>query len=113
MYAVFWALMGAAQGLNPGVNRPIVMSVVSPELRGQAFVIYLTIFETIGWAAFTLVAGQLATTYGIEAVFFWVMVVLMLVNAAVLGLLYFVYPKDRDRVTATLDLRRVEALAEQ
>lgn len=113
IYAVFWALMGAAQGLNPGVNRPIVMSVVLPELRSQAFVIYLTIFETIGWAIFTLLAGQLATTYGIQAVFFWVMVVLMLANAALLGLLHFCYPADRDRVTATLDQRRAEVLSER
>jgi membrane protein implicated in regulation of membrane protease activity len=105
--------MGAAQGLNPGVNRPIVMSVVLPELRSQAFVIYLTIFETIGWAVFTLLAGQLATSYGIQTVFLWIMVVLMLVNAALLGLLYRVYPSDRDRVTATLDQRRAEVLSQR
>jgi hypothetical protein len=38
-------------------------------------------------------------------------VVLMLVNAAVLGGLYFTYPRDVERVEAALERRRVEALA--
>ena len=111
VYAVFWALMGFAQGLNPGVNRPIVMSVVLPELRGQAFAIFLTVFETIGWALFSLGAGILAETLGIQTVFLWILVGLMLVNAAVLSALYVTYPKDRDQVTATLEERRMTALA--
>lgn len=111
VYGVFWALMGAAQGMNPSVNRPIVASVVTPELRGQAFAIFLTVFETLGWAVFSLGAGQLANSYGIEHVFLWVFVFLMLVNTAVLGLLYVVYPRDVRRVTETLDRRRAEALA--
>lgn len=97
-YAAFWGLMGLAQGLNPGVNRPILMSVMAPELRAQGFVIYLTIFEVIGWAAFTFVAGVLADAFSLQAVFLWILVILMLVNAAVLGLLYRFYPRDRKRV---------------
>lgn len=97
-YAVFWGLMGVAQGLNPGINRPILMSVMRPELRGQGFVIYLTIFEVLGWAGFTFVAGILADEYSLQAVFLWILVIMMLVNAAVLTVLYAVYPKDRKRV---------------
>jgi MFS family permease len=111
VYAVFWALCGACQGMNPPVNRPIVASVVVPELRGQAFAIFLTIFETIGWAAFSLGAGQLAASLGIQTVFLWVLVVLMLVNAALLSTLYFVYPRDVRKVTATLEQRRAQALS--
>ena len=113
VYAIFWALMGFAQGLNPGVNRPIVMSVVTPELRGQAFAIFLTFFETIGWAIFSLGAGLLAESLGIQQVFLWVLVGLMLVNAAVLSALYVTYPKDRDAVTDTLEQRRAAALASE
>jgi predicted MFS family arabinose efflux permease len=97
-YAVFWGLMGIAQGLNPGVNRPILMSVMAPELRAQGFVIYLTIFEVIGWAAFTFVAGVLADAFSLQAVFLWILVIMMLMNAAFLGLLYRFYPRDRKRV---------------
>ncbi|WP_341975878.1 MFS transporter [Microbacterium sp. LTA6] len=97
-YAIVWGIMGATQGLNPGINRPILMSVMAPELRAQGFVIYLSIFEVIGWAAFTIAAGVLADAFGLQAVFLWVLVILMLVNAAVLGLLYRFYPRDRKRI---------------
>ncbi|MGI9147494.1 MAG: MFS transporter [Chloroflexota bacterium] len=111
VYAIFWAFMGAGQGLNPPVNRPIVAAVVLPELRGQAFAIWLTIFETIGWALFSLGAGQLAAALGIQTVFLWILVVLMLVNAAVLGGLYFTYQPDVERIEAVLERRRSEVLA--
>ncbi|WP_422934606.1 MFS transporter [Sinomonas sp. P47F7] len=112
IYAIFWALMGFGQGLNPSVNRSIVAAVVLPELRGQAFAIFLTIFETIGWALFSLGAGALATSLGIQTVFLWVMVILMIVNAAVLTGLYAVYPRDVARATETLERRRQEALGQ-
>ncbi|MFI5610340.1 MFS transporter [Amycolatopsis sp. NPDC051903] len=110
-YCVFWALMGLGQGVNPPVNRPIVAAVVLPELRGQAFAIWLTIFETVGWALFSLGAGQLADVLGIQTVFLWIMVILMLLNAAVLSGLYACYPRDVRRVTTELGRRRAEALA--
>ena len=69
------------------------------------------IFETIGRAAFSLGAGQLAASLGIQTVFLWVLVVLMLVNAALLTTLYFVYPRDVRKVTATLEQRRSQALS--
>ncbi|WP_054009911.1 MFS transporter [Arthrobacter sp. ERGS1:01] len=110
IYGVFWALMGFAQGANPPANRPIVAAVVPPELRSQAFAIFITVFETLGWAAFSLGAGTLAATIGIQAVFLWTLVILMLINAAVLTSLYFCYPRDVARVRDTLEQRRQEAL---
>ncbi|WP_323136375.1 MFS transporter [Streptomyces sp. NBC_01446] len=109
VYAVFWALFGAFQGMNPPVNRPIIMSVVLPELRGQAFSIFLNFFRTIGWALFSLSAGFLANALGIEGVFLWVLVVLMLANGLLLGSLYFTYPKDVRRVDDELERRRAAA----
>jgi MFS family permease len=106
---VFWALFGFFQGMNPPVNRPIVMSVVLPELRGQAFAIFLTIFQTIGWAMFALTAGWLANTFGIQGVFLWILVILMLVNGLVLTALYVTYPRDARRVARELDRRRAVA----
>lgn len=94
LYAVLWGFMGAAQGLNPPVNRPIVASVIPPQRRGQAMAVFITVFETIGWAIFSLGAGEFATVYSIQSVFLWVLVVLMVVNALVLGLLHFTYPRD-------------------
>ena len=109
LYGVFWALFGFFQGMNPPVNRPIVMSVVLPELRGQAFAIFLTIFQTIAWAMFALTAGWLATSLGIEGVFLWILVVLMLVNGLVLTALHVTYPRDARRVTRELERRRAAA----
>ncbi|MFD1543310.1 MFS transporter [Nonomuraea guangzhouensis] len=111
VYAVFWALLGACQGLNPPVNRPIVAAVVLPELRGQAYAIWLTVFETIAWALFSLLAGALAATIGIQGVFLWVLVVLMIVNGLLLSVLYVSYPQDAERVTRTLEARRAQALS--
>ncbi|MCW4458800.1 MFS transporter [Microbacterium sp. MPKO10] len=111
IYGVFWGLMGLAQGLNPGVNRPIVMSVTLPELRGQAFAIFITIFEAIGWAIFTLSAGVLADAFSIQTVFLWVLVILMIVNGIVITALYVTYPRDVRRVDETLDARRDAAVS--
>jgi predicted MFS family arabinose efflux permease len=108
-YGCVWALLGLFQGLNPPVNRPIVMSVVLPELRGQAFAIFLTIFERLGWAMFALTAGWLASSLGIERVFLWILVFLMLVNGVVLTALYVTYPRDARRVTRELQRRRLAA----
>lgn len=108
IYAIFWALMGIGQGANPGVNRPIIMSVTLPEVRGQAFAIMITIFEAIGWGLFSIGAGALADTLGLQAVFLWVLVILMLVNALVLSALYVTYPRDVRRVDAILEQRRTE-----
>ncbi|MEU4235021.1 hypothetical protein AB0F17_63040 [Nonomuraea sp. NPDC026600] len=87
-------------------------AIVLPELRGQAYAIWLTVFETIAWAAFSLLAGTLAATLGIQGVFLWLLVVLMLVNGLLLSILYVAYPRDAARVTETLDIRRRQALAD-
>ena len=111
VYALLWAAMGACQGLNPPVNRPIVAAVVLPELRGQAFAIWLSVFETIAWAIFAILAGSLAATLGLQGVLFWVLVVLMIVNAAFLSILYVTYPRDVARVRRELEARSVETPA--
>jgi len=79
--------------------------------RNLLTLIGVSIVETIGWALFSLGAGQLATALGIHTVFLWILVLLMLVNAVVLGALYLTYPRDVRRVEHTLETRRVEALA--
>ncbi|PPF87510.1 MFS transporter [Pseudoclavibacter sp. RFBJ3] len=105
-YGVFWALMGLGQGMNPPVNRPIVSSVVPAALRGQAFAIWLTGFETVAWAIFSLGAGQLADTLGLQQVFLYVLVGSMLLNALLLTVLYRTYPRDVARVAEAQGLLR-------
>ncbi|QPZ38379.1 hypothetical protein [Paramicrobacterium chengjingii] len=84
-----------------------------PELRGQAFAIFITIFEAIGWAIFTLSAGILVDVFSIQTVFLWVLVILMVVNGLVITALYATYPKDVRNVDDALDARRGAAALER
>ncbi|WP_219412606.1 MFS transporter [Pseudonocardia nigra] len=109
-FLVMFGLMGFAMGLNPGVNRPLVMSVVPPELRGAAFAVYVSVVESLGFAVYTLLAGFLAEAIGLQAVFLWLVVGLMTLNGAFLGLLYRPYARDVTNMEAELDRRRAHAL---
>ncbi|MER5710282.1 MFS transporter [Streptomyces sp. NPDC002122] len=111
LYALFFGLMGVAQGVNPGINRPMIMAVVPPELRPAAFTLYISVFEAIAWALFGLGAGFLGDAIGLRSVFLWVLVILMLVNGAFLTLLHRTYARDTARLQAELDRRREQALS--
>ncbi|MGW4382454.1 MFS transporter [Kitasatospora sp. NPDC004531] len=110
-YALLFGLMGLSQGVNPGVNRPMVMAITPPELRAAAFTLYVSIFEAIAWAVFGLGAGLVGERIGLRPVFLAVLVILMAVNGAFLTLLHLSYAKDVERVQRQLDRRRSEALA--
>lgn len=110
-YLVLFGLCGIAQGLNPGVNRPLVMAVVPPELRAAAFAIFVSIIESLGFAVYSLLAGGLAATFGLPAVMLWMLTGVMLVNTLFLTLLYKPFKKDRMALEAELDRRR-EAILE-
>ncbi|WP_396668173.1 MFS transporter [Microbacterium sp. R86528] len=105
-YLVLFAVVGLMQGLNPGVNRPLVMAVVPPELRAAAFAIYVSVVESLGFAVWTLTAGFLADEVGLQAVLLWLVCGVMLVNAVFLTLLYKPFKNDRLALIAELDARR-------
>jgi predicted MFS family arabinose efflux permease len=108
IYMAFWLAMGILQGINPGVNRPIVMSVISPELRAWAFVVMLTIIESIAWGLYNLGAGWFGDRYGLQQVFLVVLVGVMVVNSLAITLLYWTYGPDVDRVQTELRRRALE-----
>ncbi|MET9256641.1 MFS transporter [Streptomyces sp. NPDC003717] len=93
-YLLLFGLMTAVQGANPGVNRPLVMAVTPPDLRGPAFAVLISVAEALAYALFNLGAGALGDALGLQTVFLWVLVVLMLLNAAFCGLLHRTYPRD-------------------
>jgi hypothetical protein len=64
------------------------MAVTLPEQTGTAFAVYISIFEALGWALFSLGAGFLGEALGPKAVFLWVLVLLMVLNDAFLALLH-------------------------
>lgn len=109
VFAGFWAVMGFMQGLNPGVNRPIVAAVVPPELRGAAFALMLSVFEALAYALFNLIAGLLVGVIGLAGVMLWIPGVLMLVNAAFCTILYRTYPRDTEKLRILLATRTATA----
>ncbi|MEP9380151.1 MFS transporter [Aquabacter sp. CN5-332] len=94
IFMAFWFLMGLTMGVNPGVNRPIVMAVVPPALRTLAFAILVAIVESLTWALYNLGAGWLGDIYGLKPVFLAVLVGAMLANGIVVTLLYGTYARD-------------------
>ncbi|WP_401000081.1 MFS transporter [Agromyces sp. GXQ0307] len=112
-FLVLFGLVGLTMGLNPGVNRPLVMAVVPPELRGAAFAIFVSIIESVAFAIYTLTAGFLADAIGMQAVMFWLVVVIMVVNGLFLSFLYRPFKRDRLALEAELDRRREHILAKE
>ncbi len=113
IYGLLFFGMGFFGSANMGVNRPIIASVVPPELRGAAFALFVSVFEAIAWAIFNIAAGQLGEIYGLKPVFFVVLVVLMLVNTAFITLIYKPYDKDVQALRKQLAQRRERLLAKQ
>ncbi|MFI8515923.1 MFS transporter [Streptomyces sp. NPDC085460] len=107
-YLALFAVLAFLQGCTPGINRPLVMSVTLPEARSAAFALMLSA-EAAGWALTTVLVGYIGDAFGLEAAFLWVVVVLMLVNGALLSLLYRACPRDASAVHAELALRAAAA----
>ena len=101
-YAVFFALMGAVQGWNPILNRPIVMAVVAPELRSAAFGFMISVVESISFSLLALITGFLADAIGIQGALFWTVVVVVFANGVLLTALYPAYIRDKARLAARL-----------
>lgn len=99
-YMAFWLILGLLQGVNPGVNRPIVMSVIPPELRGWAFVVMLSIVEPVAWAAFSFGVSRFGEGEGLRTAFLVLPVCVMTLNGLALSLLYRFYPRDSARARA-------------
>ncbi len=94
IFIAFFFAMFFLQGVNPGINRPIVYAVVPPALRGAAFAVMLSIVESIGWAIYNLLAGFLGQKFGLQPVFLAALIGVMLVNVAVIFVLYRTYWPD-------------------
>ena len=112
IYGIVFFSMGFFGSANMGVNRPIVASVVRPELRGTAFALFVSVFEAIAWAIYNIAAGQLGEIYGLKPVFFVVLVILMLVNTAFITLIYKPYAKDVQILHNQLAARRNQLVGE-
>jgi len=94
IYGVIFFFMGFFASSNMAVNRPILASVVKPELRGTAFALFVSVFESIAWGIFNIGAGQIGQAIGLKPVFLVVLVLIMLVNTLFITLIYKPYVHD-------------------
>lgn len=111
-YILLFFTMGFFGSANMGVNRPIIASVVRPELRGTAFALFVSVFEAIAWAIYNIVAGKMGEIYGLKPVFLGVLVILMLVNTAFITLIYKPYAQDVQNLKDQLAARRSEMIGD-
>lgn len=95
-YAVFAVLVGLFQGVNPPLNRTILLAVVPAELRNAAFGTVVVV-EAASFAVLSLVTGFLADAIGVQAAVFWTVIVVVTVNGCLLGALYGPYRRDSAR----------------
>ncbi|MCX4724186.1 MFS transporter [Streptomyces sp. NBC_01306] len=100
--AALFAVLGGLQGVTPVVQTPMVMAVVPLELRALAFALKLSVMDAIGWVVFTLSAGYLGDRIGLRETFFWLLVVVMVANAAFISLFYRPYARDCARLSAPI-----------
>ncbi|MFI5653365.1 MFS transporter [Streptomyces anulatus] len=107
VYAVLFSLLGALQGMQPAVNRPLMMSVIPPELRSAAFALFLAV-ESVAWAAVTILVGRLGDSIGLQGAFLWSLVVMVLAGGLFATLLYRPYAHDLAVLQDELDLRATD-----
>jgi len=100
MYSLFFALMGAFQGWNPILNRPIVMAIVPPEQRGTAFGFMISIVESVSFSVLALITGFVAGAIGTQGAVLWTIVAVVLVNGLVLTGLQITFRRDRRALLA-------------
>ncbi len=96
-YLSLWMALGLLQGVNPSINRPIVLSVVRPELRSWAFIVMLAIVEPAGWAALNFGVSRFGGGEGLRTALLVVMVGAMVLNGLAITPLYRTYRRDSAR----------------
>ncbi len=110
IFGVLFFLLTFFGSANMAVNRPIVAAVVRPELRGTAFALFVSVFESIAWGIFNVAAGAIGERTGLQPVFFTVLVVIMLINTLFITLIYKPYAQDSRALHEELK-RRAEGAA--
>ncbi|MCU1642537.1 MAG: transporter [Nocardia sp.] len=106
VYAAIFSVLGLLQGFVPGTNRPIVMAVTRPELRGAAFSLMISA-ESLGWALSTLLIGFLGDRIGLQTTFLWLIVVLNIVNGIFMTVMYRPYLRESSALRAAHSVERL------
>ncbi len=101
IYAILFAILGLLQGFIPGCNRPVLMSVIRPELRSGAFALMIGA-ESAGWAVLTLLIGYLGDRIGLQGAFLYLVVLLTIVNGLYMSAMYRPFLRESATVQAAL-----------
>jgi predicted MFS family arabinose efflux permease len=105
-FLIFFFIMGLMSTSSAGSNRPVIASVVSPEMRGTAFAVFSSVFEGLAHLIYSLLAGKLGETFGLKPVFTAILVVLMVVNVLYCTLMYKPYARDVEAMHQQLQEKR-------
>lgn len=107
-FASFTALLIGWPGR--GAKEPMMQAVVPPEMRSSAYSVVN--FIEGGLSAFSsLIAGWLADKLGLTQALLWTIPFPWIICGLFFTLFYFTYPKDAQRVRASMAKRREELLA--
>jgi len=105
IYGVIFFFMGFFASSNMAVNRPIVASVVKPELRGTAYALFVSVFESIAWGIYNVAAGKMGESIGLKPVFLVVLVGIMFINTLFITLIYKPYARETKALQAEMAAR--------
>lgn len=105
IYVLLFTVLGFLQGQVPVTNRPLIMAVVPPPLRGLAFAVSVSTVEALAYAGYALLAGFLGDLIGLHATLLLITVALTTANGICSAALYRPYAHD----SAVIAARRPEA----
>ncbi|WP_280426233.1 MFS transporter [Nocardia carnea] len=100
IYVLLFTVLGFLQGQVPVTNRPLIMAVVPPHLRGMAFAVSVSTVEALAYAGYALLAGFLGDLIGLQATLLLITVALTTANGVCSAALYRPYAHDSAVITA-------------
>lgn len=99
-YIALFTVLGFLQGQVPVTNRPLIMAVVPPHLRGLAFAVSVSTVEALAYAGYALLVGRLGDTIGLQGALLLVTVLLTAANGVCSAALYRPYAQDSADIAA-------------
>ncbi|MFI6314011.1 MFS transporter [Nocardia fusca] len=100
IYVALFTVLGFLQGQVPVTNRPLIMAVVPPHLRGLAFAVSVSTIEALAYAGYALLVGRLGDAIGLQGALLLVTVLLTTANGICSAALYRPYARDSAVIAA-------------
>jgi MFS family permease len=98
-----WLLFGLFGSIGfSGCVLPMVSNVVLPQYRGTAFALLFSFVQGALAAIMSIFLGELAQSFGLRPVMFWMVTVPYAINVVFWFLFYRTYPRDQERLKQQL-----------